>query len=69
MLNVVLFSVLLLGVGFFLFAVRIVFKKNGKFPNSHVGGNRELAKQGVFCATTQDRLARKDKRHLQKMNS
>ncbi len=68
MWKLLLISILLMGVIFFLFAIGMVFKKNGKFPNTHVGGNRALAKQGVFCATTQDRMARKDQRHLLKEN-
>lgn len=42
-----------------LLGVRVFFTKNGKFPNSHVGGNKHLAKKGIFCAQTQDRMARK----------
>ncbi len=68
MLKLLLISVFLMSVAFFLFAIGMVFKKNGEFPNTHVGGNRALAKKGVSCATTQDRIARKDRRHLLKEN-
>ncbi|MCF0235205.1 MAG: hypothetical protein HUK09_00520 [Bacteroidaceae bacterium] len=41
-------SILLLSVGLFI---------KGKFVNSHVSGNKELAKRGVPCATSQFRDA------------
>lgn len=56
-LKVVLLAVALLGVGMLGMAVRIVFFKGGKFPNTHVGGNKHLQKEGVPCATTQDKMA------------
>jgi len=35
-------------------------KKGGKFPNTHVSGNKYLKKQGISCAQTQDKLAQRD---------
>ena len=61
-LKVVLLAVALLGVGMLGMAIRIVFFKGGKFPNTHVGGNNHLKKKGVYCATTQDKLAQRDAR-------
>jgi hypothetical protein len=49
-----------------LFAIRILLKKNGQFPHTHVGGNRNMARRGIFCASTQDKIAQKDKRHILK---
>lgn len=53
-LVIVLIAVFLLGFKIFLF-------KDGKFPNTHVGGNKALRDKGIGCATTQDRNARKEK--------
>ncbi|WP_297101385.1 hypothetical protein [uncultured Draconibacterium sp.] len=61
-LKVVLLAVALLGIGMLGMAMRIVFLKGGKFPNTHVGGNSHLKKNGVYCATTQDKLAQRDAR-------
>ena len=33
-----------------LMAVTILIKKNGRFPNIHVGGNKEMRKRGIVCA-------------------
>jgi len=56
---VLLLSIVLMGIVFALMSIRILIKKNGKFPNSHIGGNKALNDKGIFCATTQDKLERK----------
>ena len=33
----------------------------GRFPNTHIEGNRALGKKGIFCAKTMDRMAVKQK--------
>ena len=57
---VLLLSIALMGIVFVLMAIRILLQKNGKFPNSHIGGNKALNDKGIYCATTQDKLARKE---------
>lgn len=32
----------------------IIFRKNGKFPDGEVGGNKELRKRGMVCPREQD---------------
>jgi hypothetical protein len=59
--KVLILSVVLMAVVAFLMSIKILFKKNGKFPNTHIGGNKEMAKRGITCATSQDREARKKK--------
>lgn len=59
-LKVILLAVALLGVAMLGMATQILLKKGGKFPNTHVGGNKHLKKEGVHCATTQDKLAQRD---------
>lgn len=60
MFETILFSVLIIAISVALLAISILLKKNGKFPNSHVGGNRALRKKGIGCAQTQDREAQRD---------
>ncbi|MBS2097893.1 hypothetical protein [Carboxylicivirga linearis] len=57
---VLLLSIILMGIVFALMAIRVLLQKNGKFPNTHIGGNKALNSQGIYCATTQDKLARKE---------
>lgn len=57
--KVLILSVILMAIIALLMSVRILLKKNGRFPNIHIGGNKEMAKRGITCATSQDREARK----------
>jgi hypothetical protein len=54
---VALVSIALLGL-----ATQILLKKGGKFPNTHVGGNRHLKRQGIHCYQTQDKIEQRNAR-------
>ncbi len=54
---VIIAAVVLVGLAFAGLAIQILVKKGGKFPNTHVSGNRYLKQQGVYCSQTQDKLA------------
>ena len=43
-------------------AIQIIVRKNGQFPSSHVGHNKEMKKKGLVCANTWDRLEQKKAR-------
>ena len=53
---VIIVAVGLIALAFLGLAIKIVFTKGGKFPNTHVGGNPYLKRQGISCAKTQDRI-------------
>jgi len=55
-LKLILVSVVLLALGFIGFAITILIKKNGQFPETHIGKTDFLKKEGVTCATSQDKL-------------
>ncbi len=59
MIKTILIAIAFLGVAILLFGVKIFFTKNGKFPNSHVSGNKEMRKRGVTCVQSQDREERR----------
>ncbi len=59
MFKTLLFTLLIIAISFVLLAVTIIIKKNGRFPNIHVGGNKEMRKRGIKCVQSQDRDARK----------
>lgn len=50
-------------------AIQILFKKDGKFPNYHIGGNEHMKKRGISCAQSYDKIeqarARKELRFKQ----
>ena len=55
-IKIVLLAVALVSIAMFGLATQILLKKGGKFPNTHVGGNKHLKKNGVHCAQTQDKI-------------
>ncbi len=56
-LTVLLLTIVLVGLAMAGMAITILVKKGGKFPNTHVSGNKYLKRNGVYCSQTQDRLA------------
>lgn len=56
-LKVILLAVALLGVGMLGMAIRILIIKGGRFSSDHIGGNKRLKKEGIYCANTQDKMA------------
>ena len=38
-------------------SARVLFTRNGKFPNTHIGGSKAMKERGIGCATSQDREA------------
>lgn len=46
---------LLLAMVFLLFAVKIIFHKSHKFPETSAGHNREMQKRGISCASHTER--------------
>ena len=51
--------VLFLLAAVLLLSVSILLKKNGKFPNIHVGSNPAMRKHKIGCVEAQDRQAQK----------
>ncbi len=59
MFKTILVAIAFLGVAILLLGVKIFFTKEGKFPNGHVSGNKEMRKRGITCAQSQDRAERR----------
>ena len=60
MFKTLIFALLIIAISFVLLAITIIIKKNGRFPNIHIGGNKNMRKRGIKCAQSQDRDARKE---------
>jgi len=52
-----LFSLAILIVCVALMSIRIILKKEGTFPNTHISHNIALKSKGIHCMITQDRMA------------
>lgn len=57
-LKVILLTVALVSIAMLGLATRILLTRGGRFPNTHVGGNKHLKRQGIACAQTQDKIER-----------
>lgn len=49
----------ILAAAMLLLCVRVLLKKNGKFSSQHISENKRMRQDGIHCATSQDRQARK----------
>ena len=59
MLKTLLITMIVVAICIALLSIKIILEKNGRFPNIHVGGNKEMQKRGIGCAQSQDRAAQK----------
>lgn len=68
-LKVILLAVMVMVLVVVGLALQTLFKKGGKFPNTHIGSNKYMKENGVTCAQTFDKMeqakARKELRHKQ----
>ena len=60
MFKTLLFTLLIIAISIALLSITVIIKKNGKFPNTHVGGNKHMRKRGIKCVQSQDRDARRE---------
>lgn len=58
-MKVFLFTVLIIAIVVFLLAVRIIFCKDGKFPNMHIDGSKAMKERDIHCVMKEDRLMRR----------
>ncbi|HIX74377.1 MAG TPA: hypothetical protein H9977_05015 [Candidatus Parabacteroides intestinipullorum] len=57
MLTTLFITLIIIAASVVLLSVKVLLKKGGRFPNTHIEGNRALGKKGIFCAKTMDRMA------------
>lgn len=62
MIETLAITMLIVAICLALLAIKIILKKNGRFPNTHVSGNKAMRQRGIGCVQSQDREARMPKR-------
>ncbi|NDV83618.1 hypothetical protein [Bacteroides sp. 51] len=62
MLITLLTSLLIVAICIVLLAVKILFVRGGKFPNTHISGSKAMRERGIGCVQSQDREARQKRR-------
>ena len=61
-MSVILLSIFLVGLCVFLLSFNVIFRKDGKFPDKEIGGNKELRKKGLMCAKAEEKILWKKKK-------
>jgi hypothetical protein len=68
-IKLILLAIILMAFVVAGLAIKILLKKDGKFPNTHIGGNKHMKERGVTCAQTYDKIEQaKVRRELQFKN-
>ena len=62
----IIWVIVAVAIAILLLSVRIILKKGGKFSSEHISANKRMRQDGIHCATSQDREARR--RAHQKLN-
>jgi len=56
MLKLLVVTIPLLAIAFIGFAIKILLKKNGQFPETRVGHNKKMRKKKIYCVNTQQKI-------------
>ena len=59
-LQLLLISIVFLGIAFAGFAVKMFFSKSGEFPETRVGHNKALRKKKIYCIKTEQKIIDKN---------
>lgn len=62
MLYTLLITLLIVAACILFLGIKVFFVKGGKFPNSHVSGNKAMRDRGIGCIQSQDREAQRKPR-------
>jgi hypothetical protein len=60
MVKLLLLSLLIVSLALLGMAITLLIRKNGKFPDSSVGKNKEMRKLGIHCARHEEIKCRRD---------
>ena len=63
MLKIVLLTLISVGFSMTMLAIKMIVKKNGRFPNTHVGHSAAMRKRGITCVQSMDAMERKENPH------
>ena len=59
MAETLLLSVLIIAIAVVLLAVKLVFRRNGRFSSQHIHDSKAMRDRGIHCVLDQDREARR----------
>ena len=62
-IKVLVISIILLGIAFIGLAFRALFVKEGRFPQTSIGKNKEMARLGITCVKHDEMSCYKNSGH------
>lgn len=65
MVAVLIITAVLVGLAVFGLMIQILFSKERKFPNMHIGGNKNMLKNGITCAQSWDKIEQRNARKIE----
>ena len=68
-MSLVLISLLAMGLVVFLLSIGVIFKKNGRFPSTRVGGKRAMQQRGMSGHTSQHKDAQRHKTLAERLSA
>lgn len=54
--TIFLLTLALVGIAFLGFSLKLLLHKDGKFPETRVGHNKEMRKRKIYCVKTQQKI-------------
>lgn len=69
MLPTIFITLCIIAISVVLLGIKILVKKDGRFPQTHISGNNALRKKGIVCAKSMDRQDQKRKTLFEMMES
>ena len=70
-MKLLLLTFIILGLCVFLLCFNIIFKKDGKFPDTEIEHNKEMRKRGIQCAKMEEKKiwGKKNNRNIRGKNA
>ena len=66
MVELIIFSIIIIGASMLFLSIRILFKKNGRFVKTHVSQSKAMRERGIGCVQSQDFAMRHKSPHAVK---
>ena len=66
MVELIIFSIIIIGASMLFLSVRILFKKNGRFVKTNVSQSKAMRERGIGCVQSQDFAMRHKSPHAVK---
>lgn len=63
MLETLFIALAIIAVSMVLLSIKLLIKKHGRFPNTHIGHSPAMRKRGIMCVQSMDFAERQETPH------